>query len=158
MPTGMTPASRARARLAKLLGRLVLVGITLVLFDLAAYFLVPGSYTTFAPSYRDTRLLLPADPGQPVLTRAYHRYYFRADDSLGFDINPGARGTAEVDGHPYEIFANSLGCTEMICRLYHRRAPPRTGTNCDGMNGMSRTTSDTSMTIINGYDHCEMNR
>jgi hypothetical protein len=97
-------------RLAGLLAPLILAAITLAVFDLLGYFLVPASYTGFAPSYRNTGLLAPAAPSQPALTRGYPRYYFRADDVLGFDISPGARATAEVDGHPYEVFSNSLGC------------------------------------------------
>ena len=110
MLTDMSRAKSAMPRLAKLLAPLIIVALTLVLFDLIGYFLVPASYTTFAPCYRNIRLLSPPAAGLPELARNYPRYYHRADDVLGFDITPGARAMAEVDDHPYEIFANQLGC------------------------------------------------
>src|SRR5262249_42402502 len=105
MTTDMSLARSARPRLAKLLAPLILTALTLALFDLIGYFLVPSSYTTFAPSYRNFRLLSPPSTSRPELTRNYPRYYHRPDDVLGFDISPGARAMAEVDDHPYEIFA-----------------------------------------------------
>jgi hypothetical protein len=110
MLTDMSRAKPAMPRLAKLLAPLIIAALTLALFDLIGYFLVPASYTTFAPSYRNIRLLSPPTAGPPEMARPYPRYYHRADDVLGFDITPGARAMAEADGHPYEIFANQLGC------------------------------------------------
>src|SRR6266404_5497077 len=110
MLTDMSGAKSAMRSLAKLLAPLIITAVTLVLFDLIGYFLVPASYTRFAPSYRNIRLLLPPADGLPELARNYPRYYHRADDVLGFDISPDARAMAEVDDHPYEIFANQLGC------------------------------------------------
>ena len=96
-------------RALKVVVPLVLVGITVLVFDVVAWFVVPSDLTAFSHSYRKTALLH-TKGGYPLLSRNDPRYYFRADEALGFDINPGARGQHEVDGIAYDIFANSLGC------------------------------------------------
>lgn len=105
-------ARQAAALFAKILVPLTVATIMVVVLDVLGYFFAPESYTAFAPSYRKTRLLSPTTSIKPAMARGaeYPRYYFRADDVLGFDINPGAQGVAEVDDHPYQIFANQLGC------------------------------------------------
>jgi hypothetical protein len=98
---------------------MVIVALTIALFDSAAYFLLPPAYTIFAEEYRDVELLSepapnpssqPSQPFQPTLTKGYPRNYFEPDDVLGFDIRPGATATARFREGEYPIFANDIGC------------------------------------------------
>ncbi|HJT21786.1 MAG TPA: hypothetical protein VJ746_15015 [Nitrospira sp.] len=98
---------------------LVIMLLTIALFDSAAYFLLPPSYTIFAEEYRDVELLSepvsnppshPAQPFQPTLTKGYPRNYFEPDGALGFDIRPGATAMARFREGEYPIFANDVGC------------------------------------------------
>jgi hypothetical protein len=94
---------------------LIIFVLTIILFDIIAYFLVPPSYTGFAEEYRDIELLptLSTQASEPVylaLSRPYPRYYFEADETLGFDIRRGATATAKFREGEYPIFANDLGC------------------------------------------------
>lgn len=93
---------------------------TIVLFDVAAYFFVPSSYTGFSPDYRDVEVLVDRaslqadserdDPSQPQSVKEYPRDYFEADKILGFDIRPGASTIARFAEGKYPIFSNELGC------------------------------------------------
>jgi hypothetical protein len=87
-----------------------LVAVTIMLFDVLAYFTVPAAYTSFAASYRKTRLLS-GPAGQAAMTRGGDpRGYFMADPVLGFDIAPRVRMPHEFNATPHEIFSNGLGC------------------------------------------------
>lgn len=74
-------------------------------FELAAFFVFPGLVQRIAPEYAN-------DVGVEVWRRNREHPYYRAVESRGFDIAPGARSVAwhppEVE--PYEIWGNSLGC------------------------------------------------
>jgi hypothetical protein len=92
---------------------LIVLVLTIILFDLLAYLIVPPSYLGFTEEYRDIKLLsdsLSAQPFRPKVAKGHPRYYFQADEELGFDISPGANATAKFADFEYPIFANDLGC------------------------------------------------
>jgi hypothetical protein len=111
------------SRLIRLAAPLLVAGATIALFDVAAWFLLPSEYTAFSSSYRKTWLLSSTPQGQPAMTRPFPRHYFRADETLGFDINPGARGIEVVDGYSYQVFANRLGCFDRNDLETFQRSP-----------------------------------
>ncbi|MGI9420880.1 MAG: hypothetical protein ACR2RA_23905, partial [Geminicoccaceae bacterium] len=77
--------------------------VTIALFDLLAYGLLPASWTSAMPGYR-----------QPALGAighgTYPHHYFQNHDERGFDIQPGATGQHHVEGRIYDVWANALGC------------------------------------------------
>lgn len=99
---------------------IIVLVVTILLFDLGAYLFAPPSYSSFAEEYRDITLLsdspsthpgnLSAQPFRPRAAKGHPRYYFQADEALGFDISQGANATANISELEYPIFANDLGC------------------------------------------------
>src|SRR5262245_5918955 len=88
----------------------VIVVATLVVFDLIAYLVLPGStgVARFAPAYRRTKELRDGSLYAPEGAGRYPRYYHMADGTLGFDISPRAEGVAWIDNgrYQYRIFSN----------------------------------------------------
>lgn len=84
------------------------IGIVILIVDTLSFFLLPKNLTTFAPGYRVTSF---QRKEMPDYARGYPRYYFRADDLLGFDIQPNVSGMKHVfDDASFDIFSNELGC------------------------------------------------
>jgi len=105
---------------------IVIVLATLVVFDLLAYLLLPGTIGVahFAPAYRHSRELRDGSLYAPEGAGRYPRYYHAADGMLGFDISPRTEGVARIsnDQYQYHIFSNDLGCFS-----HHQRADYETG-------------------------------
>ena len=85
------------------LAALAVLGV--LAFDLAAYFLFPGLVQRVAPEYAN-------EVGVEVWRRNREHPYYRAVESRGFDIAPGAQSIAwhPPEVAPYEIWGNSVGC------------------------------------------------
>lgn len=75
---------------------------------------MPRSVVSFSQYYgTPSAILTEAEDNQTESMRWYPRYYFKVDDTLGFDIDPGQNGTTAVDGLRYTIFANDIGCFDL---------------------------------------------
>jgi hypothetical protein len=85
------------------------VVLATAMLDALAYLFLPVSATAFAPAYRN-RAASAGHLSQQEIGRGYPRYYFQADNEMGFDIAPGASAIATVDRYSYDVFANDLGC------------------------------------------------
>ena len=106
--------------------RIALVAASLLVFDVLAYLFLPDitGLGRIAPAYRHTRDLREGLLDTPDVALGYPRYYHIADDTLGFDIAPGAEGLAQIDNrrYQYRVFSNDLGCFSR-----HPRADYQTG-------------------------------
>jgi hypothetical protein len=81
--------------------------ITLAIFDITAYLLLPASLGKTFSAYRVS------GEHRTVtwqISRGYPRYYFVADPQLGFDIAPNAKGFHSGEDYNYEVFSNAAGC------------------------------------------------
>lgn len=102
----MTRVSRVARRLA---GGLMIVLISCVAFDLAAWWLAPTELNYHFPGYR----FAPYAQRGSSFGWHYPRYFFEAHPSRGFDIRPGASGTAFAWAPlEFSVEANSLGCRD----------------------------------------------
>lgn len=81
--------------------------ITLAVFDIAAYLLLPPS---LAKTFGDYRVSSEQRSVPWQISRGYPRYYFVADPELGFDIAPNAKGFHSGEDYHYEVFSNAAGC------------------------------------------------
>jgi hypothetical protein len=81
--------------------------ITLAIFDITAYLLLP---TSLAKTFSAYRVSSEHRTVTWQISRGYPRYYFVADPELGFDIAPNAKGLHSGDDYHYEVFSNAAGC------------------------------------------------
>lgn len=90
----------------------VVTAFTVLLLDLAAYWMIPKNLVGFAPAYRYSppAALNPAQ-SLPNSARGYPRGYFRADEILGFDIRENVKAGSHVFADAaVEIFSDDIGC------------------------------------------------
>lgn len=81
------------------------IGVTLLLFDLAAFHLLPHRLVEQFPEYRKSTL-----PRGFAGRGSYPQHYFVEDPVTGFDIGPNRTGQHWVEGETFEIWSNALGC------------------------------------------------
>lgn len=98
------PITRARRALRALLPLAAVTFLTVALFDLAAYRLLPDRYLLAFERYRR-----PPRPSEPGLA-GWPRNYYVANETRGFDIGEKRSTRHWVDGVTYPIWSNSLGC------------------------------------------------
>ncbi len=96
--------SRLRSLTVAAVAMGLITSITLVLFDVAAYWLLPHKYTLQFAKYR-------AVPTQVTGGRGGYPYdYFVAHEERGFDIGANKKARHSVESLEYPIWSNSLGC------------------------------------------------
>src|SRR5262249_1893355 len=92
-------------RMLKILGlQIMLICVTVLMFDAACYALLPANIAIRFPGYKDD------NASEVSGAIGYSRDYYVRHPERGFDIGPGRRGTHVVDGVKYPIWGNGYGC------------------------------------------------
>lgn len=100
---------RGRHRFPVWMVMAVAIFASVILFDVAVFWLAPENVVSFASAYRQPAVRL--IPRTPEHAHGYPKDYFVADESLGFDIAENIKKKRHFfAGDSAEVFSNDLGC------------------------------------------------
>ncbi len=82
----------------------IAIAVTVVAFDVVAWYLLPDRYNHLFPGFRATAIGARAGAGD------FPRDYYVDHRTRGFDIGPDRQGVHRVEGIRYPIWSNQHGC------------------------------------------------